>query len=67
MTRHDPLARLRHMRDHAREAVEMLGDATVDQLRGDRKLQLALVQLIEIVGKAASRIEESIRSTHGSS
>ncbi len=23
MTRHDPLVRLRHMQDHAREAVEM--------------------------------------------
>jgi hypothetical protein len=44
MTQHDPEIRVRHMRDHAQEAIEMLGSATLDELRNDRKLQLALVQ-----------------------
>jgi uncharacterized protein with HEPN domain len=61
MTQHDPQVRIRHMRDHAQEAIEMLGDLTRDELCGDRKLQLALVQLIEIVGEAASRIPENVR------
>lgn len=42
----------------------MLGSTTLDELRGDRKLQLALVQLIEIVGEAASRIPDDIRQAH---
>jgi uncharacterized protein with HEPN domain len=64
MTQHDPLLRLRHMRDHGREAIEMLADKTVDELRDDRMLQLALVQLIEIIGEAASRVPDVVRSTH---
>jgi len=43
MTQHDPDIRIRHMRDHAQEAIEMLGTATLVGLRNDRKLQLALV------------------------
>lgn len=64
MTLHDPLARLRHMRDHAQEAVDMLGDKTLDELRSDRMLQLALVQLIEIVGEAASQAPAAVRDAH---
>lgn len=65
MTQHDPFIHIRHMRDHAREAIEMLGNATLEGLRNDRKLQLALVQLIEIVGEAASRIPDDVRQAHG--
>jgi uncharacterized protein with HEPN domain len=64
MTRHDPQVRLRHMRDHAREAVEMLGMTTLDALSGNRQLQLALVQLIQIVGEAASHVTEDLRVAH---
>jgi uncharacterized protein with HEPN domain len=64
MTQHDPIVRLRHMRDHAAEAVEMLGDRTLDQLQNDRMLQLALVQLIEIVGEAATHIPADVRRTY---
>ena len=64
MTQHNPDVRLRHMCDHALEAMQMLGDATLEELRGDRKLQLALVQLIEIVGEAASRIPADVRLAH---
>ena len=64
MTQHDPELRLRHMRDHAQEAIEMLGSTALDELRNDRKLQLALVQLIEIVGEAASRIPQDVRTAN---
>ena len=55
MSRHESLVRLRHMLDHAREAVAMADRKTRDDLHTDRKLNLALVRLLEIVGEAASR------------
>jgi uncharacterized protein with HEPN domain len=64
MTQHDPEIRVRHMRDHAQEAIEMLGGTTLVELRTDRKLQLALVQLIEIVGEAAARIPQDVRTAN---
>jgi uncharacterized protein with HEPN domain len=66
MTQHDPLIRLKHMLDHAREAIDLLGDKTLDELRQDRVLQLALVQLIEILGEAASRISTATRGAYPS-
>src|SRR5262249_6326760 len=59
-----PLVRIKHMRDHAVEAILMLGERSPDQLQQDRMLQLALVQLIEIVGEAAGRIPEQVRKRY---
>ena len=56
MTQHDPHLRLRHMLDHAREAVEMIRGRERRDLDRDRMLELSLVRLVEIVGEAASRI-----------
>jgi uncharacterized protein with HEPN domain len=64
MTQHDPLVSVRHMRDHAAEAIAMLGGRTAEELHSDRMLQLALVQLIEIVGEAASRTPDDFRLQH---
>ncbi len=64
MTRHDPWIRVRHMRDHAQEAIELLGDKALNELQSDRTVQLALVQLIEIVGEAAGRVDSEIRVAH---
>ena len=61
MSRHDPAARLRHMLDHAREAVAMVRGKTRADLDIDRQLNLALVRLLEIIGEAASRVPESER------
>ena len=66
MPQHDPWIRVRHMRDHADEAVTLLGNRTLEELEADRVLQLALVQLIEIVGEAATRVGVEIRDTHPS-
>jgi uncharacterized protein with HEPN domain len=52
------------MRDHADEAIRLLADKSLDDLAQDRVLQLALVQLIEIVGEAASRIPDDFRAAH---
>jgi uncharacterized protein with HEPN domain len=49
------------MLDHAREAVAMAESRSRSDLDGNRMLQLALVRLIEIVGKAAARVSESVK------
>jgi uncharacterized protein with HEPN domain len=58
MTQHDDGIPLRHMLDHALEAVEMLRGQERDDLKRDRILQLALVRLVEIVGEAATRVSQ---------
>ncbi len=61
MTRHDPVLSVRHMLDHAREAVEMtLGRSRAD-LDTDRQMSLALVRLMEVIGEAATRVPEDFR------
>jgi uncharacterized protein with HEPN domain len=64
MTQHDPLVSRLHMRDHAREAIDLLADKSLEELHADRVLQLALVQLIEIVGEAANRVSIDVRESH---
>jgi uncharacterized protein with HEPN domain len=63
MTQHDWRVRAKHMLDYSREAVDLLGDKTLDDLQADRVLQLALTQLIQIVGEAATRVPEQVRLT----
>ena len=64
MTRHNPMVRVHHMLDHSREAVEMTRGRTRADLDRDRLLNLALVQLVEVIGEAASRVPEEFRSRH---
>jgi len=64
MTRHNPMVRVHHMLDHSREAVEMTRGRTRADLDRDRLLNLALVQLVEVIGEAASRLPEEFRSRH---
>lgn len=66
MTQHDPLIRLRHMLDHASEAVEMIRGRKRQDLDDDRKLELALVRLVEVVGEAASRISREDQARYPS-
>ena len=64
MSRHDDETRLRHMLDHAREAVEMSRGHTRADLDRDRRLNLSLVRLLEIVGEAATRVSEPYQLAH---
>ena len=61
MTRHDAKVCLRHMLDHAREALAMVHGRRREDLDSDRQLNLSLVRLLEIVGEAASRIPQEDR------
>ena len=54
--RKDDLVRLRHMLDASREAVAFASESSREELVGDRKLALALVKCIEILGEAASKV-----------
>lgn len=56
MSRHDSETRLRDMLDHAREAVAMAAGKSRLDLDSDRKLNLSLVRLLEIIGEAAGRV-----------
>jgi uncharacterized protein with HEPN domain len=61
--RKDDLIRLRHMLDAACEAVEFARNSRRKDLDGDRKLTLALVKDVEIIGEAAYQISEDTRRT----
>lgn len=56
MSRTDDRGRLEHMLKHAQEAIQMVEGKQRSDLDQDRKLNLALVRLLEIVGEAASRV-----------
>ena len=60
MCRNDQI-RLLHALDAAREAVSFVQGRTRSDLDNDRKLALALVKEIEIVGEAAAQVTESTR------
>jgi uncharacterized protein with HEPN domain len=53
--------RLQHMLDAAREALEFASSSCREELERDRKLVLALVKDIEIVGEAAYQVSEETR------
>jgi uncharacterized protein with HEPN domain len=56
--------RIKHIREAALEACELIRDETRQDLDTDRKLSLALVRLLEIVGEAANGISSGYRQGH---
>ena len=62
MTQHSDDVYIEHMLAHAREALDILGKRTREDLAGSRVLQLALLHLVEIVGEAASKVSPATRS-----
>ncbi len=62
MSKIDDPTRLRHMLLAAREACDMAATETRASLDSDRKLSLALVRLIEIVGEAAAYVSKDKQS-----
>lgn len=49
------------MRDHAREALNFVGEKSRSDLEDIRWLNLSLVRLLEIIGEAANRVSEQTR------
>src|SRR5450759_4059720 len=58
----DDAIRLRHMLDAAHEAIEFAQGRTSVDLSGDRKLVLALVKDVEIIGEAAYQVSQTSRN-----
>ncbi|TAN42573.1 MAG: DUF86 domain-containing protein [Nitrospirae bacterium] len=54
--RKDDLIRMRHMLDAAEEAISFSKGNTRKSLTTDRKLVLAIVKSIEIIGEAATKV-----------
>ena len=54
--RPDDRIRMAHMRDAAKEALAFAASASRQSLDADRKLALALVKDIEIIGEAAAKV-----------
>ena len=60
----DDEIRLRHILDAAREAISFTEGHRRKDLDSDRKLNLSLVRLLEIIGEAARGITEEFRQDH---
>jgi uncharacterized protein with HEPN domain len=59
--RPDDRVRLRHMVDAAREAIDSAAARKREDLETDHVWALGLVKCVEIIGEAASRLEEDTR------
>jgi uncharacterized protein with HEPN domain len=55
------VVRLRHIRDAAAPAMELVRDRTRDGLRPNTMLALSLARCLEIMGEAPSKITEETR------
>ena len=58
--------RLRHMRNYACEASELIKGKGRKDLDSERLLSLALIRLLEMIGEAANRVSPEFQSRHPS-
>jgi uncharacterized protein with HEPN domain len=56
MSQHDDRLPVEHMLNASREAIDLLRGVSAENLAQNRTLQLALLQLVTIVGEAARRV-----------
>lgn len=61
MSKHDDRVSLQDMLDRGREAISLLGDIDRESLASERVTQLALIQLVQIIGEAATRVSHETR------
>ena len=64
MTPHDDAARLSHMLDHARKAVQLAHGKIRADIDADELLGLAMTRLLEVIGEAAARVSQAARDHH---
>ncbi|HIJ52355.1 MAG TPA: DUF86 domain-containing protein [Planctomycetes bacterium] len=60
----DDSVRIHHILDAAREAISFADGRSRTDLDTDRKLNLSVVRLLEIIGEAARGISEKFRDSH---
>ncbi len=61
MPKHDPMIRLKHMRDYAQKAIQMASSYAREDLDRHEMLSLALTRLVELVGESANYVPEEVR------
>jgi len=66
MSQHSDILKLRHMLDHAREAVALISEKKRIELQNNRVLELAVTRLVEIVGEASAKLSPEIREKYSS-
>lgn len=64
MSRRSDPDTLRDMLDAAKEAVSFAQGKKRADLDGDRKLVLALVRLVEVIGEAAGNVSKGFQAAH---
>jgi uncharacterized protein with HEPN domain len=62
MSQRDDVVPIRHMLEHAKEALSLVSGRSREELHSHRMLQLALTRLVEIVGEAAGRVSPETQS-----
>jgi len=60
----DDRTRMEHIREAAQEVLDLMEDASRNDLDLDRKLSLAVVRLLEIIGEAASGVSSEFQQAH---
>ena len=58
------LVRLKHMLDAANEIVDFTKQKNQNDFNLDRKLQLSVVHLLEIIGEAGSSISDEVKNKY---
>lgn len=56
--------RLKHMLDAANEIVSFTKNKNQDDFKKDRKLQLSVVHLLEIIGEAGAGVSEEVQNKY---
>lgn len=63
MSKREGQTSLKDMLSHTREAVDLLGESSREELGRNRVMQLALTRLVEIIGEAANRVSQATQQT----
>jgi uncharacterized protein with HEPN domain len=58
----DDAARLRHILDAAKEAIEFVDGRSLDEFSQDRMAVRAVVNCLQVIGEAAAHLDESSRA-----
>lgn len=58
------IVRLKHMLDASNEILSFIADKEFDDFEGDRKLQLSIVHLLEIIGEAGARVSIDVQNKY---
>ena len=64
MTKRNPIVYVCHMRDYARDAVDMAQSHSRSDVNTNTMLRLALIKAVETIGEAASRLPDDFRVSH---